>query len=216
MRIISFVTQKGGSGKTTLALSCAVAAAESGARVLVLDMDPQGTAEEWYMQREKDTPLLARIDQAELDSAAKRAASAGMDLLIIDTQGHDDPGAAAAARAADFCLIPCRPSPADMKATPPTVETLRRLNKPFAFVLTQTPPRSYRIREAAQGLSVLGMVAPVNIVIRNTYQDAFGRGLGVTEFEPEGKAAEEIRALWQWVETKLGKASHGKQKARIA
>ena len=75
-----------------------------------------------------------------------------------------------------------------MKATPPTVATIKRLGKLNAFVLSQTPPRGYRIREAAKGLSVLGMVAPVHIVSRNAYQDAQGRGLAAT-IEPDGKAA---------------------------
>ena len=78
-----------------------------------------------------------------------------------------------------------------MKATPQTVNTIRRLNKPAAFVVTQTPARSFRIREAEKGLSVLGMVAPIYIVARNAYQDAQSAGLGVTEYEPHGKAAHE-------------------------
>ena len=126
-------------------------------------------------------------------------------MVLIDTPGRDEPSTAAAIRHADLCLIPCRPTPADMKATPPTVATIKRLGKLSAFVLSQTPPRGYRIREAAKGLSVLGMVAPVHIVSRNAYQDAQGRGLAAIEFEPDGKAATEIRELWQWITKKLEK-----------
>ena len=204
MRVIAFVTQKGGSGKTTLAVSCATAAEEQGLRALVLDMDPQGTAEAWYQDRETNTPKLATVNAAEIP-AAINGVGQSFDMVFIDTPGRDEPGTAAAIRHADLCLIPCRPTPADMKATPATVATIKRLRKLSAFVLSQTPPRGYRIREAAIGLSVLGMVAPVHIVSRNAYQDAQGLGLTVTEFEPEGKAAEEIRALWQWIEKKLEK-----------
>lgn len=204
MRVIAFVTQKGGSGKTTLAVSCATAAEERGLRALVLDMDPQGTAEAWYQDRETNTPKLATVNAAEIP-AAINGVGQSFDMVFIDTPGRDEPGTAAAIRHADLCLIPCRPTPADMKATPATVATIKRLRKLSAFVLSQTPPRGYRIREAAIGLSVLGMVAPVHIVSRNAYQDAQGLGLTVTEFEPEGKAAEEIRALWQWIEKKLEK-----------
>ena len=203
MRVIAFVTQKGGSGKTTLAVSCATAAEEQGLRALVLDMDPQGTAEAWYQDRETNTPKLATVNAAEIP-AAINGVGQSFDMVFIDTPGRDEPGTAAAIRHADLCLIPCRPTPADMKATPATVATIKRLRKLSAFVLSQTPPRGYRIREAAIGLSVLGMVAPVHIVSRNAYQDAQGLGLTVTEFEPEGKAAEEIRALWQWIEKKIG------------
>lgn len=215
MRVVALVTQKGGSGKTALALSLAVAAEETRKRVLLIDMDPQGTAEAWYQDREADSPKLVKIDATEIEDALATARHNGFDLVFIDTPGRDEPSTAAAIREADFCLIPCRPTPADMKATPPTVATITRLNKPIVFVLTQTPPRSYRIREAENGLSVLGMVAPVHIVLRNAYQDAFGRGLGVTEHEPEGKAAEEIRALWKWLGKKLEKVSY-ERKTHVA
>jgi len=215
MRVVSFVTQKGGSGKTALALCCAVAAEEAGQRVLLVDLDPQGTAEAWYQDRDAETPKLVRVEASELDEALATAHKTPFDLVLIDTPGRDEPSIAAAIRVADFCIIPCRPTPADMKATPPTVATIDRLKKPVAFVLTQTPPRSYRIREAENGLSVLGMVAPVPIVLRNAYQDAFGAGLGVTEYEPEGKAAEEIRALWKWIAKKLEKVRY-ERKANVA
>ncbi len=211
MIIISFVTQKGGSGKTTLAISCAVAAMQLGKQVLLIDMDAQGTAETWYQDREAEAPQLVKIVPLDLDRALEGAKANKFDVVIIDTPGRDEPGTAAAIRASDFCLIPCRPSPADMKATPPTIETIKRLNKPSAFVLNQTPPRSYRIKEAENGLSVLGTVAPIYIVMRNTYQDAQGRGQGVTEYEPEGKAAEEIRQLWNWISKKIKKVNYAKE-----
>lgn len=209
MTVISFVTQKGGSGKTTLAINCAVVALQKGRRALILDMDAQATAETWYQDRDDDAPQVIRLAPPDLDKALKAASEKKFEVILIDTPGRDEPGAAAAIRASDFCVIPCRPSPADMKATPPTVETIRRLNKPAAFVLTQTPPRSFRNREAETGLSVLGMVCPVRIVLRNVYQDAQGVGLGVTEYEPDGKAADEIRELWDWLTKKIRKVRHG-------
>lgn len=160
-----FVTQKGGNGKTVLALFCAGAAEEAGQHVLSVDLDPHGTAEAWYQDREAETLKLVRVDASELDEALTTAREHPFDFVFIDTPGRDEPSAAAAIRAADFCIILCCPTPADMKATPPTVATMNRLNKPVAFVLTQTPPRSYRIKEAENGLSVLDMVAPVHTVL---------------------------------------------------
>ena len=205
MRVLSFVTQKGGSGKTTLVFCCAVAAEAQRKRVLILDMDPQGTATAWYKDREAETPALASIKSPELSDAIAKAKAAGFDLLFIDTPGRDEPGTTAAIRASDLCIIPCRPTPGDMKATPPTIATINRLKRSAAFVLMQTPPRGQRNSEAEKGLSVLGMVCPHPIVMRHAYQDAQGKGLGVTEFEPEGKAAEEIRELWKWISKKLEK-----------
>jgi chromosome partitioning protein len=211
MRVISFATQKGGSGKTTLAFCCAVAAQEKGKRALLLDMDPQGTATAWFKDRESETPALASVKSSELAEAISKAKKAAYDLVFIDTPGRDEPATAAAIRAADLCIIPCRPTPGDMKATPPTVATINRLKKDAAFVLIQTPPRGYRNSEAEKGLSMLGMVCPHLIVSRNAYQDAQGRGLGVTEFEPDGKAAQEIRDLWKWITKKLEKVNERKE-----
>lgn len=211
MRVLTFATQKGGSGKSTLTFNCAVAAQEKGKRVLILDMDPQETAAAWFKDREAETPTLATIASSELTDAIKRAGKAGYDLVLIDTPGRDEPSTAAAIRAADLCIIPCRPTPGDMKATPPTIATINRLKNDAAFVLTQAPARSYRNSEAEKGLSMLGMVCPHLIVIRNSYQDAQGRGLGVTEFEPDGKAAQEVRDLWKWISKKLEKINERKE-----
>lgn len=205
MRVISLISQKGGTGKSTLTINLAIAAEAAGTQALILDADPQGTAEAWFQDREADLPLLVRVTSTELETALERANTSGIDWVLIDTPGRDEPATAAGIRVADFCLIPCRPSPADMKACPPTVATMRRLNKPFAFVLSQTPPRGYRIREAEKGLSILGPVCPSPIVSRTSYQDAQGLGLGVTEYDTEGKAASEIMNLWQWLEKKIGK-----------
>jgi chromosome partitioning protein len=208
MKVVSFVTQKGGSGKTTLAISCAVAAEQTGKRVIICDLDPQRTAESWYQDREADTPKLVSLASAQLEAAISAATDQGFDLVLIDTPGRDEPAVAAAIRLSDFCIIPCRPTPADMKATPETVRTVNRLERPAAFVLTQTPPRSFRIGEAERGLSMLGMVAPIHIVMRNAYQDAQGAGQGVTEYEPDGKAAQEIRDLWTWINKKMEKIAY--------
>jgi chromosome partitioning protein len=151
MCVISFVTQKGGSGKTTLAVCCAVAAEEQGAKALLLDMDSQGTAEAWYQDREAETPKLSKVDASTLERALQAAEQQGFGIVLLDTPGRDEPATAAAIRASDFCIVPCRPTPGDMKATPPTIATIKRLEKPSAFVLTQTrrgEPASRKRRQA--------------------------------------------------------------------
>src|SRR5206468_11793190 len=94
-----------------------------------------------------------------------------------------------------FGLIPARPSPADMEAALPTLTTIRRFNRRFAFVLNQTPARGYRLSEAATSLNSLGVLALPFIVQRNDFQDALGAGLGVPVVAHAGKATKEIRAL---------------------
>jgi chromosome partitioning protein len=211
MRVLSFVSQKGGAGKSTLTISCAVAAEQDGYKVLIVDLDPQGTSEAWFQDRNADTPQLVTAAAADLPEALARARAARFDFVLIDTPGRDEPAVATAIRLSDFCLIPCRPSPSDMKATPPTFATIQRLGKPAAFVLTQAPPRGPRIREAQVGLGMLGPVASVHLVSRHSYQDAQGAGLGVTEYDPDGKAADEVRQLWAWLLRKLKKLADAKK-----
>jgi chromosome partitioning protein len=85
----------------------------------------------------------------------------------------------------------------------PTLAAIQRLERDFAFVLNQTPPKSFRVRDTAEGLKVLGMLAEVNVVLRNDHQDTIGTGQGVTEVNPEGAAADEIRRLWTWIDQRI-------------
>jgi chromosome partitioning protein len=203
MRTIAFVTQKGGSGKSTLCINLSIAALEAGRSVCILEMDRQATVSDWAETREGDGPEVAQVEATQLDAVVERLRGSGYDYVFIDTPGIDSPGTLSAIRAADLCVVPCRPTPADLRAFKPTLAAIYRLEKRFAFVLNQTPPRSYRVRDAAEGLAVLGVVPDVNIVLRNDFQDAVGLGKGVTELNPGGQAADEIRRLWSWVEKRV-------------
>lgn len=208
MKALAFVTQKGGSGKSTLCINLAVAAQEAGQSVCILEMDRQATVSDWAENRASQTPEVAQIDATQLDSVLARLARSHYDYVFIDTPGVDSQGALAAIRAADLCIVPCRPTPADLRAFKPTLAAIYRLEKKFAFVLNQTPPRSYRVRDAADGLAVLGVLPDVNIVMRNDHQDAIGLSQGVTELNPKGAAAQEIRRLWTWIEKRTIGAKH--------
>jgi chromosome partitioning protein len=215
VHVISFVTQKGGSGKSTLAASIAAAACERSLRVFLLELDRQGTLSDWIESRQaKAGPDFERVDAAALDKAISTLADAGYDLTVIDTPGVDSPTANAAMRVADLCLIPCRPTATDLRGCLPTVQSMMRLGKPFAFVLAQCPPRSPRVDETRAGLAALGLIAEPPIVSRTDHQDAMAAGQGVTEFNAAGAAATEIRALWNWIEKKLD--LEGRRNAKAA
>ena len=199
MKAIAFVTQKGGSGKSTLCVNLAVAAQEAGKSVCILEMDRQATISDWAELRTAEAPEVAQIDATQIEPLLHRLRGGRYDYVFIDTPGVDSPGALSAIRAADLCIVPSRPTPADLRAVRATLAAIYRLEKRFAFVLNQTPARSYRVRDAAEGLIALGVLPDVNIVLRNDHQDAIGLGQGVTEFNPTGQAAAEIRRLWTWV-----------------
>ena len=203
MKAITFVTQKGGSGKSTLCVNLAVAAQETGKSVCILEMDRQATISDWAGLRSAETPEVAQIDATQIESVLHRLRGGRYDYVFIDTPGVDSPGALSAIRAADLCIVPSRPTPADLRAVRVTLAAIYRLEKRFAFVLNQTPARSYRVRDAAEGLIAHGVLPDVNIVLRNDHQDAIGLGQGVTEFNPACQAANEIRRLWTWVAERI-------------
>ena len=220
MKVITLVTQKGGTGKSTLATALAVAAVQAGEKVFALDLDPQGTLAAWAHIRQQAAPSVAQLppNQTATLPQVLAAAAKTYTVAILDTAGADNPGTHNAMSAADLCLVPLRPTRPDGLAVKPTVEALLRGKRPFAFVLTQCPttPRGSRAAEMAAGLSSLGLLAEPLICQRADYQDAFAAGQGVTEYAPDGKAAEEARHLWAWIanETKMPKRQTTKEGAR--
>jgi chromosome partitioning protein len=221
MHTIALVSQKGGSGKSTLAIGLAIAAMQDGHKVCLLETDPQGTVSNWRRRRTQSEPIVQTIGaESEIGERLSLLEQSGVTLAIIDTAGGSSAMTAQAIRASDLCLIPARPSPADIEAAAPTLSAVRKVDKPFAFILNQTPARSYRLNDAASALgetaepfkegspnemslSEMGVLAQPFIVLRNDQQDALGAGLAVTEYALEGKSAAEIRSLWVWVWKKL-------------
>jgi chromosome partitioning protein len=157
MYVLAVVTQKGGGGKSMLAVGLAVAAMEDGERVAFVEADPQVTVSEWKERRGNPCPRVVRVaDPAEIEGALVRLEAEGIWLTVIDTAATNNALAMRAIARADLCLIPVRPSPADIQAAIPTLIAIRRLNRRFAFVLNQTPPRGCRLSEAATSLNSLG------------------------------------------------------------
>ena len=210
MQTIVLATQKGGSGKSTLAIGLALAAIQAGHNVRLIETDSQGTLSNWQSRRIFAEPMVEPVYTAgEIEPRLQVLADNGVTLTIIDTAGGVSAATTTAIRHADFCLIPARPSVADIEATASTLEIVRAWKKPFAFVLNQTPIRGQRIGNAASALGddaaleLSEVLARPFIVMRNDHQDALSAGLAVSEFAPNGKSAEEIRGLWQWLETRL-------------
>lgn len=216
MKTVAFVTQKGGAGKTTLAASLAVAAELAGEKVALLDLDPQRSLSAWHETREADSPAFDELDAtliAQLPEILPKLEQQGFSLCILDTAGVDGAGTHTAMQNADLCLLPSRPTTMDIRATKATHEAAVRLGKDFCFVLNQCPPQpnNPRAAEAAAGLSMWGVLAQPLMMQRAVHQDAFASGMGVTEYEPNGKAAQEVRRLWEWIRNKMEGVNHGKK-----
>ncbi|TXM91402.1 ParA family protein [Methylobacterium sp. WL116] len=218
MNILAIVSQKGGTGKSTLAFSLAVAAEEQDIRTSIIDMDPQGTTKKWYGRRESDGgPEVNALNATQLEPAMPLLRKQGIQLVIIDTPGADTPGVTAAIQVADLCLIPARPSVADIEASAPTVSAIHRLGKPFSYVLNQCPPgRSIRTMDAFRVLQLTGAVASTPLAMRADHMDALATGQGVTERDISSKAAAEIRELLKWTLNKMEGKPHGQKQTRVA
>lgn len=212
MKVVAFVSQKGGTGKSTLCRSVAVAAVEAKQSVFVLDLDPQKTTQDWSEERDNPSPEVDAIRSDQLEAALIELARQNVGYVFLDTAGRDDAGTALAIRQSDYCVVPCRPTPDDLRAVRPTIATIYRAEKPCGFVLNQTPPgrRSTRVQEALSGLGAVNRVCPTPIVTRMDHQDASSLGQGVTEYAPNGPAADEIRKLWRWVQSEIGGLKHAK------
>ena len=209
MKTIALVTQKGGAGKSTLASSLAVAAHEAGERVCLIDLDPQATLTTWGKTRgEADIPVVAATP-AKLPAVIAALADKGVTLAFIDTPGAEGPAASAAMSAAQLCLIPARPTAFDLWASANTREALKRGKGDYVFVLNQCPPaqQSARIEEGVAALEAMGGLLSPLVLARVDYQEAARLGWGVTELNPHGAAAGEMRALWASLKKRLAKAA---------
>jgi chromosome partitioning protein len=212
MQVISLCSTKGGSSKSTLCTNLATCAA----RPIIVDLDiNQGTCEGWWRSRPdgKDYPRLINSNVTGRQTKFTTFINAGVnwaDFMFIDTPGAVSREVQEAISLSDICLIPCRASLPDMRAIKSTVELVR--GRRAAVVLTQAPvgrgsSEAAVVKEARDALKVYGLtIAPTVIRYRIAYQHAFSSGLTVLEYEPSGAAANEVRALFQWVRGELDAA----------
>ncbi len=203
MKTLAIVSQKGGVGKTTIAVHLAVAAAKNGYSVAIVDLDPQATAAQWSDWRAEDdpNPAVVAAPHARLGPTLKEAERAGVDLVIIDSPPAADSAAVAAAKAADLVLIPTRASAFDLHAIKTTAELVRVASKPASVLLNAVPARANAlVEEVAAVIHSLSLsIAPVCLVDRAALRHAVINGQTAGEYEPLGKAADEVRALYTWV-----------------
>jgi len=167
----------------------------------VVDTDPQRSATSWRDARASDTPVVASAAASDLPKVLAAARDEKMDLVIVDTAPHATPEAAGIARVVDLVLIPCRPTAFDLAAAGNAAAIVKAAKVRAAFVLSACPFRAPEIAESREALEAYGLpVAPPAITDRRAFARAIATGRAVTEYEDEGKAAEEIRALWAWIE----------------
>jgi chromosome partitioning protein len=203
MFTIALIGQKGGTGKTTIALGLAVASAQAGYATAVLDLDPQASASKWKDRRETENPAVVSAQASRLKPAMEAARAGGVEFLFIDTAGRKDDSALNAARVSDLVLIPTRPSIVELETLPEVKDLLMLADNPPAFVLLNgvhpsAGPRG--IQDVHYGIKHLFdfTVCPVHICQRSAYAEAPTSGQSPQELDPDGKAAAELKRLFDF------------------
>ena len=212
MQILMFAKQKGGVGASTLAREIGVLAAAEGKRVAFVDLDPQASLSKWWNRRaanatETPNPALAAVAPDQLLSVLTRIRQAGAaDLVIIDVPPSVHGFMLGVMRTADFILVPVRPTSDDFEALPDIVAMIEQSRCPYAFVVTQAQT-GRKIRAVDEAIPILARQGRVACVIRfrTAFPSAAAAAMTATEYEPGGKAAEEVRGLWDFVAVELRK-----------
>jgi chromosome partitioning protein len=209
MKIVAIISQKGGVGKTTLATAIAVAAEADGKQAAIFDLDPQASASFWHDTREAPTPAVAAIPSSRLQHLLQAAEESGCDLALIDAPPFAKDIAFEAAHHADFILIPTRPAVLDVMAMTKTLDLMKHYSKPSAVVLTFCPHAGRELSDTEHAIGELGAtLCPVRIGNRIAFSRAQQTGLAAQEYEPDGKAAEEINNLYRYMCIQLKEVKH--------
>jgi len=197
---IAVVGEKGGVGKTTLALDLAVTAVRKGHKVAVLDVDQQATASKWTDRRTDDHPWVVPTHAARIAASIEQAKGQGVDFIVIDTPPHSSTEAAEAARRADVVVAPMEPHLFAMETLSKLADLLKIAGGvPFFLVINKAPVQGTEGAIAADHIRKQGFtVAPVIIHLRAAHRHAGNIGKVAAEYERDGKAAEETLQLYTY------------------
>jgi chromosome partitioning protein len=206
MRILSFVQQKGGSGKSTICLNLSVVAEARGEKVLVIDLDPQGSAVFWSETRKTNKPTVIDARPEKLPDIIKAAPELGATLCMIDVPSRLDAVALAAIRTADMIICPTLPDLLNLAALKDTVALIESAAKIGVSVgVLNDVDEAGAAKKIAHATAVLEnfkmVVSPKVVFHLPQFGNAYDKGKGVTEIKPvDNKAAKQIRALWDFLD----------------
>src|ERR1019366_8552708 len=215
MYIIAVIAEKGGVGKTTLALDLAVTASQKGHTVAVLDVDPQATASKWTDRRDNERPWVVPTHAARLAATIEQANGQGVDFIVIDTPPHSSTDAAEAARRADLVLVPVEPHLFALETVSKLADLLKVAgNPPAFFVVNKAPTQGTEGSNAVDYIKKQGFtVCPVILHLRAAHRHAGNVGKVAAEYEADSKAAQEALQLYMYtmqVVNSKGRKNHAK------
>lgn len=199
--IIAILNQKGGAGKTTIAINLARALKQKGDKVLLVDSDPQGSARDWHAAGDGNLLNVVGLDRPTLDKDIK-SVSDGYKWVIIDGAPQLADMAVCAIKCADVVLIPVQPSPYDIWASEDMVEVIKMRQqvtngKPkAAFIISRQINNTNLGKEVRDALN--GYELPVfksGTFQRVIYAKTAASGSTVIDTDPNGDAASEINNI---------------------
>jgi len=207
MHTIAVISQKGGAGKTTLAVHLAVAAAAAGRATGIIDLDPQASSAKWGDRREAELPVVVSAHATRLPRELDNAREAGVEVLMLDTAPHSDSVAVEAARAADLVIVPCKPNILDIEAVGTTINLIQLTGTPLFVVLNGVAPAGSEADEAEAAITdAFGVtVCPARLTSRVAFARSLVTGQTAAEYiqpgrvEPDAKAVQEIERLHEFM-----------------
>lgn len=209
-QVIVLASQKGGSGKTTLAGHLAVQAELAGAGpVAIIDTDPQGSLAKWWDVRQVETPVFAQASIPNLERDIDYLSQHGFRLIIIDTPPAVTSSIVEVVTHADLVIVPTRPSPHDLRAVGATVDIVEHQHKQLVFVVNSATMRARITSDTAVALSQHGTVAPSTIHHRVDFAASMIDGRTVGEVDPNCRSAKEIAKLWDYLADRLKRQRDG-------
>lgn len=173
----------------------------AGIATAIIDIDPdQQAAARWGDSRVVARPPVLSAVWSRLPQSIAEAERGGAELIFIDTAAFEQKILTAAVQVATLILIPCRPTAQDVQYLTATTDIVAHHQKPAAVVLNQVEPRLPETEQARTLITKLGVaLAPMCLSKAVAHQRAIAAGLGVTEYEPTGKAAQEVLTLLDWI-----------------
>ena len=203
-RVIAVLSQKGGTGKTTLSCALGALADQAGTATAILDLDAQASAAKWHdLRRESgiEAPPVYATPASRMEPVVEALGREGAELIVTDTAPHSGADAVTVAKLSDHILVPVQPSYPDIAAITRTLEIAEMARTPATIILNLALVNHASTDDALAVIETTGVpAAPVTIHRRIAHVTSFNAGMCAAEHETEGKAASELQALFAWLQ----------------